>query len=166
VNGPRMHYVDEGPADAPPVLLLHGNPAWGFLSRDVVAALLDAGPRVVVPDQIGFGLSEKPYAHGVHTLDNHTANLVALLDALDLRGVTFVCHDWGGPDPRAGPHGDRRRPARTLRPLPRRRRPDHAGTVGPLAGGAPARRVDRTDLDRIRPGLTNHQIARNPVTSS
>jgi pimeloyl-ACP methyl ester carboxylesterase len=97
VNGWRMHYVDEGPADAPVMLLLHGNPAWGFLWRDVVAALLDADLRVVVPDQIGFGLSEKPHAHGVHTVDNHTANLVALLDALDLHGVTFVCHDWGGP---------------------------------------------------------------------
>jgi haloalkane dehalogenase len=49
---------------------------------------------VVVPDQIGFGLSEKPHDHGVHTLDNHTANIVALLDRLDLRAATFVCHDW------------------------------------------------------------------------
>jgi pimeloyl-ACP methyl ester carboxylesterase len=97
VNGRRMHYVDEGPPDAPPVLLLHGNPAWGFLWRETVPPLLAAGYRVVVPDQIGFGLSEKPHARGVHTLDNHTANLVALLDRLDLRGVTFVCHDWGGP---------------------------------------------------------------------
>lgn len=97
VNGWRMHYIDEGPRDAPPVLLLHGNPTWGFLWRDVIRPLLTAGHRVVVPDQIGFGLSEKPRAHGVHTLDNHTANLVALLDVLDLQRVTFVCHDWGGP---------------------------------------------------------------------
>jgi haloalkane dehalogenase len=97
VNGRRMHYVDEGPPDAPPVLLLHGNPAWGYLWRDTVVPLLAAGYRVVVPDQIGFGLSEKPHDHGVHTLDNHTANIVALLDRLDLRRVTFVCHDWGGP---------------------------------------------------------------------
>lgn len=97
VNRRRMHYVDEGPPDAPPVLLLHGNPAWGFLWRDTVMPLLAAGYRVVVPDQIGFGLSEKPHDHRVHTLDNHTANIVALLDRLDLRGVTFVCHDWGGP---------------------------------------------------------------------
>jgi haloalkane dehalogenase len=92
-----MHYVDEGPIDAPPVLLLHGNPAWGYLWRDTAARLLAAGYRVVVPDQIGFGLSEKPHEHRVHTLDNHAANLVALLDALNLRGVSFVCHDWGGP---------------------------------------------------------------------
>jgi haloalkane dehalogenase len=92
-----MHYIDEGPADAPPVLLLHGNPAWGYLWRGAIPPLLAAGLRVIVPDQIGFGLSEKPHSHAVHTLDNHTANLVALLDRLDLRGVTFVCHDWGGP---------------------------------------------------------------------
>jgi pimeloyl-ACP methyl ester carboxylesterase len=97
VNGRRMHYVDEGPPDAPPVLLLHGNPAWGYLWRETIPPLLAAGFRVVVPDQIGFGLSEKPHDHGVHTLDNHSANLVALLDRLDLRVVTFVCHDWGGP---------------------------------------------------------------------
>jgi pimeloyl-ACP methyl ester carboxylesterase len=97
VNGRRMHYIDEGPRDAPPVLLLHGNPAWGYLWRDAIPPLLDAGLRVVVPDQIGFGLSEKPHDHAVHTLDNHAANLVALLDQLDLRRVTFVCHDWGGP---------------------------------------------------------------------
>jgi haloalkane dehalogenase len=92
-----MHYVDEGPSDATPVLLLHGNPAWGYLWRDTIPPLLAAGYRVVVPDQIGFGLSEKPHDHGVHTLDNHTANVVALLDHLDLHGVVFVCHDWGGP---------------------------------------------------------------------
>lgn len=97
VNGRRMHYIDEGPPDAPPMLLLHGNPAWGYLWRDTIPPLLSAGYRVVVPDQIGFGLSEKPHDHGVHTLDNHTANIVALLDRLDLRDVTFVCHDWGGP---------------------------------------------------------------------
>jgi pimeloyl-ACP methyl ester carboxylesterase len=97
VNGRRMHYIDEGPRDAPPVLLLHGNPAWGYLWRDVVPPLLDAGLRVVVPDMIGFGLSEKPHDHSAYTLDNHASNLVGLLDALELRGATFVCHDWGGP---------------------------------------------------------------------
>ena len=65
VNGRRMHYVDEGPADAPPVLLLHGNPTWGYLWRDTIPPLLAAGHRVVVPDQIGFGRSEKPHDHRV-----------------------------------------------------------------------------------------------------
>jgi haloalkane dehalogenase len=97
VNGRRMHYIDEGPPGAPPVLLLHGNPACGFLWRNAIPPLLAAGLRVVVPDQIGFGLSEKPHDHDVHTLDNHAANLVALLDRLELARVTFVCHDWGGP---------------------------------------------------------------------
>lgn len=97
VNGWRMHYVDEGPRDAPPVLLLHGNPTWGYLWRDTAVPLLNAGYRVVIPDQIGFGLSEHPHTTSAHTLDNHAANLVSLIDQLDLRGVLFVCHDWGGP---------------------------------------------------------------------
>jgi pimeloyl-ACP methyl ester carboxylesterase len=97
VNGLRMHYVDEGPRGAPPVLLLHGNPSWGFLWRRTIPPLLAAGLRVVVPDMIGMGLSERPADPRALTLDNHTANLVALLDRLDLRRVTFVCHDWGGP---------------------------------------------------------------------
>ena len=97
VNGWRMHYIDEGPPNAPPVLLLHGNPTWGYLWRDTIPPLLAAGYRVIEPDQIGFGLSEHPHSAGAHSLDNHAANLVALLDQLDLNGVFFVCHDWGGP---------------------------------------------------------------------
>lgn len=97
VNGWSMHYIDEGPPSATPVLLLHGNPTWGFLWRDTVPPLLAAGYRVIVPDQIGMGLSEKPHAASAHSLDNHAANLVALVDALDLQGTVFVCHDWGGP---------------------------------------------------------------------
>ena len=97
VNGWRMHYIDEGPRDAPPVLLLHGNPTWGYLWRDTIPPLLAAGYRVVVPDQIGFGLSEHPHSSAAHSLDNHAANLVSLIDQLDLDGVFFVCHDWGGP---------------------------------------------------------------------
>jgi pimeloyl-ACP methyl ester carboxylesterase len=97
VNGLRMHYVDEGPSNAPPILLLHGNPTWGFLWRRVIPPLLAAGLRVIVPDMIGMGLSERPADPRVLTLDNHTANLVALLERLDLRRVTFACHDWGGP---------------------------------------------------------------------
>lgn len=97
VNGWRMHYIDEGPPDGPPVLLLHGNPTWGYLWRDTIPPLLAAGYRVVVPDQIGFGLSAKPHQTSAHSLDNHAANLVALLDALELTDALFVCHDWGGP---------------------------------------------------------------------
>ena len=95
VNGWRMHYVDEGSGD--PVVLLHGNPTWGFLYRDFVAPLTAAGYRVIIPDMIGFGLSEKPAREQTHSLDGHIANLTALLRTLDLQRVTLVCHDWGGP---------------------------------------------------------------------
>jgi pimeloyl-ACP methyl ester carboxylesterase len=95
VNGWRMHYIDEGKGD--PVVLLHGNPAWGFLYRDVIGPLLRSGRRVIVPDMIGFGLSEKPTHEQAHTLDGHSANLTALLRQLDLKRITLVCHDWGGP---------------------------------------------------------------------
>ena len=95
VNGWRMHYVDKGDGD--PVLLLHGNPTWGFLYRDVIGPLVQSGRRVIVPDMIGFGLSEKPTREHAHTLDGHTANLVSLVRQLGLTRVTMVCHDWGGP---------------------------------------------------------------------
>lgn len=97
VNGWRMHYIDEGPRHARPVLLLHGNPSWGYLWRDSLPPLLEAGYRVIVPDQIGFGLSEHPHTPSAHSLDNHAANLVSLIDQLDLKDIFFVCHDWGGP---------------------------------------------------------------------
>ena len=95
VNGWRMHYVDEGTGD--PVVLLHGNPTWGFLYRDFDERLTRAGHRVVTPAMIGFGLSEKPTREEAHSLDGHIANLTALLRQLDLRRMTLVCHDWGGP---------------------------------------------------------------------
>ncbi len=95
VNASRMHYVDEG--EGAPVVLLHGNPTWGFLWRDTIPPLLAAGCRVIVPDMIGFGLSEKPSREHAHSLDGHIANLTALLRGLDVRGATIVCHDWGGP---------------------------------------------------------------------
>jgi pimeloyl-ACP methyl ester carboxylesterase len=95
VNGWRMHYIDEGQGD--PVVLLHGNPTWGFLYRDVIGPIVASGRRVIVPDMIGFGLSEKPAREYAHTLDGHSADLVALIRQLDLRRVTMVCHDWGGP---------------------------------------------------------------------
>jgi len=95
VNGWRMHYVDEGKGD--PVVLLHGNPTWGFLYRDVIGPIVKSGRRVIVPDMIGFGLSEKPAREYAHTLDGHSADLVALVRQLDLSRITLVCHDWGGP---------------------------------------------------------------------
>ena len=95
VNGARMHYVDEGAGT--PVVLLHGNPTWGFLWRDSIPPLVAAGRRVIVPDMIGFGLSDKPAREQAHSLDGHIANLTALLRGLEVTGATIVCHDWGGP---------------------------------------------------------------------
>jgi pimeloyl-ACP methyl ester carboxylesterase len=95
VNGWRMHYIDEGNGD--PVILLHGNPTWGFLYRKMIGPLLESRRRVIVPDMIGFGLSEKPTREQAHTLDGHIANLIALTRHLDLKRITVVCHDWGGP---------------------------------------------------------------------
>jgi pimeloyl-ACP methyl ester carboxylesterase len=95
VNGWRMHYVDEGEGD--PVVLLHGNPTWGFLYRDVIGPILRSRRRVIVPDMIGFGLSEKPTREQAHSLDGHAANLTALMRQLDLTRIALICHDWGGP---------------------------------------------------------------------
>jgi pimeloyl-ACP methyl ester carboxylesterase len=97
VNGRRMAYVDEGPKDARPVLLLHGNPTWGFLYRDFVEPLKAAGYRVVVPDCIGAGYSDKPRIDAAYSLAHHIADLVSLIDQLDLRGFAVVGQDWGGP---------------------------------------------------------------------
>jgi pimeloyl-ACP methyl ester carboxylesterase len=93
VNGWRMHYVDVGD----PILLLHGNPTWGFLYRDVIPPLVRSGRRVIVPDMIGFRLSEKPVREYAHSLNGHIANLTGLVRQLDLQRLTVVCHDWGGP---------------------------------------------------------------------
>ena len=95
VNGFRMHYVDVG--QGAPIVLLHGNPTWGYLYRKFIVPLVASGYRVIVPDMIGFGLSEKPPIEHAHSLDGHIANLTALLRQLDLRGINLVCHDWGGP---------------------------------------------------------------------
>jgi cis-3-alkyl-4-acyloxetan-2-one decarboxylase len=94
VGGARMHVMEWG--EGRPVLLQHGNPTWGFLYRKVVGALGDAPLRLVVPDLVGLGFSDKPGAEA-HTLDNHARWLGALLDELKLRELVFVAHDWGGP---------------------------------------------------------------------
>jgi pimeloyl-ACP methyl ester carboxylesterase len=97
VNGRRMAYLDEGDHQDPPVLLLHGNPNWSFLYRDFVQPLVEAGYRVIAPDWIGAGYSEKPAMDAAYTLAHHIADLVALIDILELRGFTVVGQDWGGP---------------------------------------------------------------------
>jgi pimeloyl-ACP methyl ester carboxylesterase len=97
VNGRVMAYVDEGPADAPPVLLLHGNPTWGFLYRDFIEPLRQAGYRVIAPDCIGSGYSSKPRMDASHSLAHHIADLVSLIDQLDLTNISIFGQDWGGP---------------------------------------------------------------------
>lgn len=95
VNGQRMHYVDEGAGD--PVLLLHGNPTWSFLYRKFLPPLVAAGYRVIAPDHIGFGLSERPAREHDFSLENHIANLAQFIRQLGLARLTVVCQDWGGP---------------------------------------------------------------------
>lgn len=97
VNGRRMAYIDEGPRAARPVLLLHGNPTWAFLYRDFVEPLTRAGYRVVAPDCIGAGYSDKPRIDAAYSLAHHIADLVSLIDQLDLTGTAIVGQDWGGP---------------------------------------------------------------------
>jgi len=94
VGGPRMHVMEWG--EGRPVLLQHGNPVWGFLYRKVVAALRGAPLRLIVPDLIGLGFSDKPRAEA-HTLENHARWLGTLLDQEELDDLVFVAHDWGGP---------------------------------------------------------------------
>jgi haloalkane dehalogenase len=92
----RVHYVDEGARDAPVVLCLHGEPSWSYLYRKLVPGLARAGLRVVVPDLVGFGRSDKPAAREAYTYQAHVDWMAAFLDALALRDVTLVCQDWGG----------------------------------------------------------------------
>lgn len=93
----RIHHLDEGPPDAPPVLLLHGEPTWSFLYRRVVPPLVDAGHRVIVPDLVGFGRSDKPTRATDHTYARHVEWMrLALFERLGLHDITFFGQDWGG----------------------------------------------------------------------
>ena len=91
--GFRMHYVDEGAGE--PILCLHGEPTWGYLYRNFIPALAQSN-RVIVPDHMGFGKSETPQDRE-YTLRTHVENLAALIEELDLRELTLVMQDWGGP---------------------------------------------------------------------
>ena len=94
-DGLRLAHLDEG--DGAPVLFLHGEPTWSFLWRHVLGPVRDAGFRCVAPDLPGFGRSDKPMEAGWYSYDRHTDAVATLLETLDLRGVTLVVHDWGGP---------------------------------------------------------------------
>lgn len=93
----RMHYIDEGPADGPVVLLLHGQPTWSYLYRKVIPVLTSAGLRAVAPDLIGYGRSDKPMERNDYTLARHIQWMSQLLHRADLDQVTLVSQDWGGP---------------------------------------------------------------------
>ena len=93
----RMHYVDEGPKDAPVMLLMHGMPTWSYLYRDVIPGLVAAGYRCIAPDHLGFGRSDKPTDLHWYTVARHTEVLTSLIVDLDLNNISLVCQDWGGP---------------------------------------------------------------------
>jgi len=96
-DGVRVHYLDEGPPDAPPVLLLHGEPSWSYLYRTMIPVLVSAGHRCVAPDLVGFGRSDKPSEPDDYTYARHVAWMRELVfDRLDLSDITFFGQDWGG----------------------------------------------------------------------
>lgn len=95
IDGLRMHYVDEGPRDGPVVLLLHGEPSWSYLYRHMIPPLAAAGLRVVAPDLVGFGKSDKPSRKGDYSYAGHVAWMQQFIARLDLRGITLFCQDWG-----------------------------------------------------------------------
>ena len=91
----RVHYIDEGPRDAPVVLMMHGEPSWSYLYRKMVAPVVAAGFRVVAPDLIGFGKSDKPAAQSDYSYARHVAWMRSWVEQLDLQNVTLACQDWG-----------------------------------------------------------------------
>ncbi len=96
-DGARLHFIDEGPADADvTVLALHGNPSWTYVYRHMIPVFTAAGLRVVAPDLIGFGRSDKPVDEAWHTFQRHREVLLAFVERLNLRNVMLACQDWGG----------------------------------------------------------------------
>lgn len=91
----RMHYVDEGPADANPVLLLHGEPSWSYLYRKMIPPLADAGHRVIAPDLIGFGKSDKPTRTSDYSYGANVAWMCQFVETLGLSNISLFCQDWG-----------------------------------------------------------------------
>ena len=95
VDSLRMHYVDEGPRDGAVVLLLHGEPSWSYLYRHMIPPLRDAGFRVIAPDLIGFGKSDKPANKGDYSYAGHVDWMRTFVEMLDLNDITLFCQDWG-----------------------------------------------------------------------
>ena len=151
----RIHYVDEGPRDGELILCLHGQPTWSYLYRKMIPIFADAGYRVLAPDFVGFGRSDKPTKQDDYTYARHVQWLGAWIDGLDLRDVTLVAQDWGG---LVGLRALAERPERFARiaiantGLPDARLPD--GTeLGPQAAAPMHEAFDRVpvvDLDGLR----------------
>jgi len=95
-GGLRIHYVDEGPRNAAPVLLLHGEPSWSYLYRKMIPLITAAGRRAIAPDLVGFGRSDKPVRREDYTYQRHVEWMRGVLEQLELRNVTLVGQDWGG----------------------------------------------------------------------
>ncbi len=91
----RVHYVDEGPRDAPVVLMMHGEPSWSYLYRNMIGPVVAAGFRVVAPDLIGFGKSDKPTKKTDYSYARHVGWMRQWIEAVDLSNMTLVCQDWG-----------------------------------------------------------------------
>jgi len=96
IQGLRVHYLDEGPRDAAPILLIHGEPTWSYLFRKMIPVFTAAGHRVIVPDLVGFGKSDKFIAEDRHSYQFHVDVMGELVNRLDLKGATFFGQDWGG----------------------------------------------------------------------
>lgn len=95
VDGLRIHHLDEGPANAPVVLLMHGEPTWSYLYRKMIPVFSSAGYRAVAPDLVGFGRSDKPARKSDYTYQRHVDWMAGWLEQLDLRNITLVGQDWG-----------------------------------------------------------------------
>ena len=96
VDGWQQHYIDEGPQDGRPILLLHGQPDWSYLYRKMIPMLVEAGYRTIAPDLIGMGRSDKPLNIHLHTAEQHTDWLHEFIEELGLQKITLFCQDWGG----------------------------------------------------------------------
>jgi haloalkane dehalogenase len=92
----RVHHLDEGPRAAASILCMHGEPSWSYLYRKMIPVFVAAGHRVVAPDLVGFGRSDKPTTRSDYTYQRHVDWMTAWLVAQDLRDITLVCQDWGG----------------------------------------------------------------------
>ena len=96
IDGLRIHYLDEGPKDADPIFLLHGEPTWSYLFRKMIPVLVNEGHRVIVPDCVGFGKSDKFISKYDYSYKHHVEVMIELIERLDLKNTTFFGQDWGG----------------------------------------------------------------------